>query len=60
MVTLAMDILLGLLGVFLFYVLITFIWQQAEFEIYGKKTTRALDDAVAIILAISLYFNFFI
>lgn len=39
------------------YVGITGIWVQTEKIIYGKSTPRLIDDIVAIVLAISLYFN---
>jgi hypothetical protein len=52
------KILIGVLCIFLLYVIIAVVWQQAELKLYGKITPRKLDDVIAVILAISLYFNF--
>lgn len=53
-----LELLVNLLGVFFLYAIISVIWQQLELKIYGKITPRILDDIVAVVLAISLYFNF--
>lgn len=45
--------------IILIYVVIAGIWGSAEKLIYGKITQRKLDDIIAVILAISLYFNIF-
>jgi len=52
-----LEILVGILAVFFLYILIAIVWQQVELKFYGKITPRKLDDIIAIILAISLYFN---
>jgi hypothetical protein len=39
------------------YWLISGLWQIAEIIIYRKTIPRVLDDIVAVILAISIYFN---
>jgi hypothetical protein len=52
-----LEILKGILCVYILYIIITAIWIIAEKEIYGQITSRIIDDIVAIILAISLYFN---
>lgn len=44
--------------IILLYIGISIVWQLAEKIIYRKVTPRILDDWVALILAISLYFNF--
>jgi hypothetical protein len=41
-----------------FYLIIAFLWKVAEFALYGKSSPRIVDDIVAIVLAISLYYNF--
>lgn len=51
------EILKGILCVYLLFILIAFIWQIAEKEMYGHITPRRIDDFVALVLAISLYFN---
>lgn len=51
------EVLVFLLGVFLLYSIIAVVWQQVELKFYGEITPRYLDDVIAIILAISLYFN---
>jgi hypothetical protein len=49
---------MGILWIFLIYIVIAILWMIAEKIIYGVITPRILDDIVAIILATSLYFNF--
>jgi hypothetical protein len=39
------------------YIVIAVLWQIAELQFYGKVTPRLMDDVIAVILAISLYFN---
>jgi biotin transporter BioY len=56
-VSLALEILVFLFGVSVLYTIIAIIWQQAELRFYGEITPRLLDDFIAIVLAISLYFN---
>jgi hypothetical protein len=51
------EILKGILGIYILFILIAAVWQIAEKEIYGQITPRRIDDIVALILAISLYFN---
>lgn len=43
----------------LFYVCIAGVWQRLEKLIYKEITPRILDDAIAIVLATSLYFNIY-
>ncbi|CDQ41936.1 hypothetical protein [Virgibacillus salexigens] len=45
--------------VFIIYIVICILWQNAELLIYGERTYRVLDDIVALILSFSLTFNFF-
>jgi hypothetical protein len=51
------KLLMGILWIFLIYAIISVLWMIAEKIIYGVLTPRILDDIVAMILAISLYFN---
>jgi hypothetical protein len=51
------DILKGILAIYILFILIAFIWQIGEKEMYGEITHRRIDDIVALILAISIYFN---
>lgn len=48
---------MAILYIVLIYLGISLIWCAAEKVVYGKVTPRILDDIVAIVLAISLYFN---
>jgi TM2 domain-containing membrane protein YozV len=52
-----LSILSSVLWIFLIYLFIAALWTLAESLFYGKITPRRIDDVVAIILAISLYFN---
>lgn len=54
-----LEILIELLIEVLICLVITVVWQIAEKLIYGKTSPRLIDDVVAMILAISLYYNFF-
>lgn len=51
------EILKGILCIYILYIIIAAIWIITEKEIYGQITPRIIDDIVAIILAVSLYFN---
>jgi hypothetical protein len=51
------EILKGILGIYILFILIAAVWQISEKEIYGQITPRRIDDFVALILAVSLYFN---
>ncbi|WP_179280999.1 hypothetical protein [Paenibacillus sp. XY044] len=50
--------LLDVIGVVVLYLVISLIWMAAEKLIYGQITPRFIDDVVALVLAVSLYFNF--
>ncbi|WP_010497809.1 hypothetical protein [Paenibacillus elgii] len=39
------------------YLVIGVLWMAAEKMFYGQVTSRAIDDVVALVLAISLYIN---
>lgn len=47
------------LGIFLLFVIVGFVWRYAEKQIYGTKTSRKIDDVICAILSISLYYNIF-
>lgn len=32
-------------------------WREAEYIIYGKTTQKILDDVIAVILTISIFYN---
>ncbi|WP_161805240.1 hypothetical protein [Sporosarcina globispora] len=51
------NILYSIVGIFIIYIVIAILWQLAELRLYGKITPRKLDGLVAIILAVSLFFN---
>jgi hypothetical protein len=52
-----MELIQGLVLTFLIYIVIDLFWSVGEILLYGKVTPRRIDDVVAVILAISLYFN---
>jgi hypothetical protein len=52
-----MNFLLAFFQVIFLYIVIAIAWMAAEKVFYGKRTPRLLDDIVAIILAVSIYFN---
>ncbi|MFS0657507.1 hypothetical protein AB1L07_02615 [Niallia alba] len=51
------NILLNLLAIFLLYMIISVFWQFIELKFYNEVTPRAIDDVIAVILAVSLFFN---
>jgi hypothetical protein len=52
-----LNIIPSVIWVFLIYLAISVLWMLAESVFYGRITARKIDDVIAIILAISLYFN---
>ena len=52
------DIAAGILWIAIFYIIIALVWQMVEYKFYGKVSPRTIDDVIALILAVSLYFNF--
>lgn len=53
-----LNYILDILSILIIYVVIGLVWMAAEKLIYGQITPRFIDDVVALVLAISLYFNF--
>jgi hypothetical protein len=51
------ELLKGVLAIYILFILIAAIWRICEKEMYGVITPRRIDDIVALILAISIYFN---
>lgn len=47
----------GIIAVIVLYVIIGLAWAGVEKLLYGKTIPSKIDDVVAVILAISLYFN---
>lgn len=47
----------GVLAIVILYLIIGFTWAGVEKMLYGKTMPSKIDDVVAVILAISLYFN---
>lgn len=40
------------------YIIVSGLWVLGEKLMYGEVTPRGIDDIVALVLAVSLYFNF--
>lgn len=51
------EIFKGILAIYILFILIAAVWQIGEKELYGVITPRSIDNIVALILAISIYFN---
>jgi di/tricarboxylate transporter len=51
------ELVKSILSVLGLFIIIALLWQWAEKIFYGQITPRKIDDYVAFILAISLYFN---
>jgi hypothetical protein len=47
----------SIIAIYILFILIAVIWQIGEKEMYGEITYRRIDDIVALILAVSIYFN---
>lgn len=55
-----MDNLFHFVGlVALLYLLISIAWGMGEIILYGQVEPRYIDGVVALILAVSIYFNIF-
>lgn len=54
-----MEFLVAVLKIFIIFLVIGFTWRRAELYLYKEVTPKVLDDVIAIILSISLYFNFY-
>ncbi|GEM02515.1 hypothetical protein SAMN05421839_10623 [Halolactibacillus halophilus] len=44
--------------ILILYIIVTIAWMLLEKIIYGQTQPRLVDDVIAIVLSISLYYNF--
>lgn len=51
------DWLISVFIIFMIYLFIETFWEMAEKILYGKSTPRKIDGLIALILAISLFYN---
>ncbi|GAA0347767.1 hypothetical protein GCM10008931_43820 [Oceanobacillus oncorhynchi subsp. oncorhynchi] len=51
---------MAIIWMFILFITIGLIWRGAEKILYKKANPNPIDDVVAAILAISLYFNFLV
>lgn len=52
------ELMTDIFCVLAIYLIISTVWAVAEKVLYGKAVPKKIDDVVAMILAVSLFYNF--